>query len=74
MNIDKLIKEQAIESDSRFPDDEFIVEGDVLVVIKYKGTTYATAYKFDNPILGNKIKSSIEATQRVLIDENFINR
>lgn len=43
-----------------------VSEGDVLVILKYKGKKYAKAYKANDPKVGAKVKAGLEATQRVL--------
>lgn len=44
------------------------VEGDVIMVTKYKGKTYTKAFRFDDPKAGIKAKNALEATQRILHD------
>lgn len=45
---------------------EKVAEGDVMVVTKYKGKTYAKAFRFDDPKVGIKARNALEATQRIL--------
>ena len=42
-------------------------EGEVVVLLKHKGKTYAKAFKLDEEKLGDKVKSRLEATLRVIL-------
>lgn len=43
-----------------------VIEGDIVVVTKYKGKTYAKAFRFDDPKAGVKVRNAVDATQRIL--------
>lgn len=46
-----------------------VAEGDVVAIVKYKGKTYSKAFIFKDNNLGNKMKSAVEATARVLLGD-----